>query len=437
MSFIRTQHSPLSFLIQETKTIIQIEPAASLSLLQYNTSESKTLNSSSSALRLFKHRHRRLFIQLDFMEWYFANDVDDLVVPKNQEPLDRLPSPDSWSQWGRTFGSYESPKKHFNGKSFSDNADISLSDHERERSRNSSVCYDLQDELLQWAPLSHELPDYQLNDVAGIHQTNDIFFSSLLEEDDTCTDDLNGSSNLSAKSNYSNMAADNFLSEMMLDSQYVPSHTFGIGSSNYLQTHAFSPTMEWENEEIVTCPQGKAPVVKACLPCGQASMRGYMDEETSPEESVLQELGRLTSQLTKKTRTCFRDALYRLAENSKQHTANPSQNGDLILEEHVPMMGDDETSRLVKTEATESKTNAIDRAIANLMFHKMHDFSTNDLADSGSLDFEQEVNETTRQHFKCHTNQTQFTVCAHVTSLAGDAEVPIIKQEDPYRYTDF
>lgn len=32
-------------------------------------------------------------------DWYFGHGVGDFVAQKDQEYFDRLPSPDSWSQW--------------------------------------------------------------------------------------------------------------------------------------------------------------------------------------------------------------------------------------------------------------------------------------------------------------------------------------------------
>lgn len=66
--------------------------------------------------------------------------------------------------------------------------------------------------------------------------------------------------------------------------------------------------------------------------------------------------------------------------------------------------------RLGKTEATESKTNVIDRTIANLMFNKMEHFSSEDCSAGSS-----------------------FNLDLH---LSGDAEVPISNQVN-YLNRDF
>ncbi|KAM0064767.1 putative LNK family protein [Helianthus debilis subsp. tardiflorus] len=133
----------------------------------------------------------------------------------------------------------------------------------------------------------------------------------------------------------------------MVNSQYVARHGQSIGSSKYLKTHDFSPPADWANGEVSTTYQ----------------MPKYTSNENSMEAFVLNDLERVTAQFTDKTRICFRDAFYRLAESSKQ-PFNSCQNGE------SSMISDDDTLRAGETEDAESKTNVIDRAVANLIFHK-------------------------------------------------------------------
>ncbi|KAK9266996.1 hypothetical protein L1049_021390 [Liquidambar formosana] len=153
-----------------------------------------------------------------------------------------------------------------------------------------------------------------------------------------------------------------------------------------------------------------------------------MDEETSVEESVLQDLEMVMVQLTEQTRICFRDSLYRLANNSKQHTITQSQNRDLALEKPPTSTVHDETSRSGRPKARESETNTIDRAIANLMFSKMG-FNAHDLP-TESVNFEEGAIETTGP---CDSslNQSHIPGSPHPTIVHGDAEVPIFGQENP------
>ena len=122
------------------------------------------------------------------MEWCFDNDMEDLVVPNYQELADRLPSPESWSNWGLTvLGNFESSNKCFivdanltpdklkfnsqlcNDAEFESSADV------KDRSSCSSICGGLSDESLNQAPLSPSLPDFQLDDFARFEQMDDIF----------------------------------------------------------------------------------------------------------------------------------------------------------------------------------------------------------------------------------------------------------------------
>ncbi|XP_071721133.1 protein LNK3 [Rutidosis leptorrhynchoides] len=301
------------------------------------------------------------------MEWYFGKEVDDLVVPKDYEQQDMISSPESWSQWGMTgFGGSYYPKKSlypnanmtreeltFNGgKNFYTSIDMADdSNNERSKSNNSSMSQELYNNggSLLW----NDQADFQqfTEEEARINHMDDIFFSSLLEEDPT---------------KRSNEPNDN-----------IYDHGQSMGSSKYLKTHAFSPSTNWGNEEVSTTYQ---------MPMQ------YTTNENSMEESVLNDLERVTAQFTDKTRICFRDAFYRLAESSKE-SINSCQDGE-------PMMtSNDDTLRGGETEDTESKTNVIDRAVANLMFHK---------SDIEEID--------DHQQFSCYQQQTDYN---------DDAEVPI------------
>ena len=122
------------------------------------------------------------------MDWYFGNGTEDLVFPKGQELADRLPSPESWSKWGLTApGNFESFNKclvtdanltheelRSNGK-LCNEAEFKSSADVKDPSCCSSICGGLSDESLNQAPLSHSLPDFQLDDFARFEQMDDIF----------------------------------------------------------------------------------------------------------------------------------------------------------------------------------------------------------------------------------------------------------------------
>ena len=76
-----------------------------------------------------------------------------------------------------------------------------------------------------------------------------LYRSSLLEEDPSDTDNVHGSFNFFPELEYGLLPADNLLTDMILESDYDPSHLFGMARSKYLKTHAFSPSMDWGHGE--------------------------------------------------------------------------------------------------------------------------------------------------------------------------------------------
>lgn len=112
------------------------------------------------------------------MEWYLGSEVDDLVVPRNQESLERISLPDSWSQWGITaFGAgSDHPKKNLfrghDGKSYTGAINLNNSDQEREDHANNSstMCQGLYNGSILWP---HD------EEQARIDRMDDIFLYKL------------------------------------------------------------------------------------------------------------------------------------------------------------------------------------------------------------------------------------------------------------------
>ncbi|XVF82469.1 hypothetical protein PTKIN_Ptkin16aG0051100 [Pterospermum kingtungense] len=256
------------------------------------------------------------------MDWYFGNDMEDFVVPNDQELADRLPSPESWSKWGLAApGNFESSDKcfvvnanlahnklKFNGKFWNDTEFESAADV-KSPSSWSSRCGGLSDESLHQAPLSQPLPDYELDDM------DDTFLSSLLED--------------------------------------LP------GNEDLHKSFCFSPE----------CEPGRMP---ADYLLRDINANSDSFEGMSLEESVLQELELVMAQLSDKSRICFRDAFYRLAKNSKQNPVVPNQQGNLDVQAcSAKWTVFEEITRSANKKTTESETNAIDRTVASLTFGKI------------------------------------------------------------------
>ncbi|KAK9912589.1 hypothetical protein M0R45_036447 [Rubus argutus] len=290
------------------------------------------------------------------MEWYFGSGIDDLVVPNGGS--DRLPSPDSWSKWGISASEcFQSPNKcfsiypqfnkelNFSGKGLFDEVEMGTSVNDRDLSSSSSVCEGLSDDSLQKTSLSYNRTYNQLEDLAGLQQMDDIFLSSLL-------DDLPGAENVPKsfffRSDSSDMlATDSISTSMNLESQSISSSVHSAGSSKHLKTHTGSPELVSEkghttlsqfspcHSERKDCAPVKAHAVSLLSPSEQGCMHGRVDEETSIEESVLQELEMVMTQLTEKTRICFRDALYRLADNSKGNHVTQAKMKTWLSKNHL------------------------------------------------------------------------------------------------------
>ncbi|XP_050385608.1 protein LNK3 [Argentina anserina] len=388
------------------------------------------------------------------MDWYLGNGMDDLVVP-NDGGSDRLPSPDSWSKWGisasegfqssnKCFSMYPqfSKELNFSGKGFFDEGEMGTSADDKDLSSSSSVCEGLSEDSLQKTSLSYNRAYNQFEDLAGLQQMDDIFMSSLL-------DDLPGAENVH-KSFYfrsdssGTLATDSISTSKNLELQSISSSGHGAGSSKYLKTHAFSPELGSErgqstisqfspcNSEQKDCLQVKAQTVPLMSPSEQRCPHGGVDEDTSVEESVLQELEMVMTQLTEKTRICIRDALYRLADNSKGSHVTHDQDGDLANEKLSSWAVHDETARSESKRDTESETNTIDRAIANLMFNEI-DFTAQDISGGSSSDSKSEINEVTGQQQSDNSNRPQNSPLHNNPVLPHHAEVPTLGQRDVHK----
>uniref|UniRef100_A0A6M2EEX2 Protein LNK3 n=1 Tax=Populus davidiana TaxID=266767 RepID=A0A6M2EEX2_9ROSI len=379
------------------------------------------------------------------MEWYSGSGIDDFVVPEDREVYDRLPSPESWSKWcADASESHEFSNKRFlmdsklTGEELKFNGEILSKEVEsfyngKDQSSGSSISGRLSEESLPQTALSCDQPDYQLDDLSEIEQLDEFFLSSFLE-DLPRNENLNGSFCFSAEAECDMASADNGFTDTMSDLQSISNDAHGMGSSKYLKTHAFSPSLSWEEGEVAAshfnqCNSDqkylapvKASLVNVLVPSEHDSMIGLVDEETSLQQSALQELEMVMAQLNDKTRICFRDALYRLASNSKQHPIKQDQNGDLSME--TPGTGEDEKMGSGGKTTIEMETNAIDRAIANLMFCKM-DLNIRDFPVSAPVNSKQGISRETKP-LNCRWNEPQGHDLPSCPSFRGDAEVPIL-----------
>ncbi|KDP40564.1 hypothetical protein JCGZ_24563 [Jatropha curcas] len=309
------------------------------------------------------------------MDWYVGSSIEELVVPKDQEPSDRFLLSESWPNWGTSDSeSFDFPSKSFdidskltrekldpNGDFFSNEVEGESCIHDKDRC-SSSIDGGTSEESLYRTAVSCD----QLDSLSGFEQMDDIFFSSLIE-------DLTGTENLH---------------------------------------HSFCFEPEFQNHMV--------PLSKVLVPSEHNRINEHMDEETSLEESVLQDLESVMAQLTDKTRLCFRDALYRLAKNSRQHEERQDHNGNMSMKTS-PWTGQEEKMRPERRQNMELETNIIDRTVANLMFNKMDIITEHDFPASASISFREEA--TKPLNYKPQSKSPP--ACPLFSS---DCEVPILCQ---------
>ncbi|GAB4832142.1 hypothetical protein Ancab_006159 [Ancistrocladus abbreviatus] len=367
------------------------------------------------------------------MDWCVGSEIDDFVVPRHEELLDQLPSPNSWSQWGTNESGSSGWPNNFGATKIAH-----LPDEENclrmlfgkvgcQNSKNdASSMYGVgSEDSLKRIPVTHDLPDLQFNNSMGMDQMDDIFLNSLLKEHllgTECNDNL---LYLSPESHYGVMPADSNSTTLVLDMQSIPSDT----ETKYFGNHGFSQSASWDRGEI-TMPnlskcdyfdqsdgkQEKASEAKLVLLCDQNSSSSYrsLGKVTSLEESVLQELEAALTQLTEKTRLCFRDSLYRLALNSNEKASTQTQSE-----------GAHEKTRSRRTETAESETNGIDRAVANLMFKKV-DANTCDLLPAMSAKFKEKLMSSNYSW-----NHEEIVLFSQPSTLSTDRHVPALARQDP------
>lgn len=301
------------------------------------------------------------------MEMYFGNDYGgDSVVPREQEPIDRLPSPNSWSQWGVS----ESQNPMFPAKGFGYTNSTKQEPYFDEGSH-------YEDYLVENNSSSSSL--YQgfskgSYEQATNTQMDDIFLDSFLEEDSTSKDNHFGQYDLISEQQHG-LLAENNLDDMIeeLDNE---SRYYGAESSDTSGRFTFQPSIGQREEEADCHHMPQRSRQKYDLPNKVLLATASSKHDRSGDLEVLQEFERVVTQLSGKSRLCYRDSMYRLAKNSMKHVVQHSSE----CEENPPTWPIHEESssyrRQEDVDVGEAETNAIDRTVANLMFCKIDDSGT-------------------------------------------------------------
>ncbi|XP_033138446.1 protein LNK4 isoform X2 [Brassica rapa] len=273
------------------------------------------------------------------MDCYSKRNGEDLVVPSYQETSDSYQSSDMWGGW--SMNSQKAAEKCFdfdvinNGFSGGLYSQMDM-EMEMEMGTSGEVKQEEEDEeskRFKSAGCFYNSTS-SLHDFDGIQQMDDMFFSIL--------EDVPGNGNLHCfKESDNNSPGSSSVAYLdTLDGREVPMYQYN-----------------WEACNDMPLMEGEEPMKISDL-CEEKNL-----EEPSTEEVVLQDLQRASEKLTDVTRKCFRDTFYRLAKNSQLKC----ESGNINTEEFLQ----DTTFSGNINKKTESETNSIDRAVANLTFNNM------------------------------------------------------------------
>ncbi|KAM7264209.1 hypothetical protein ACFE04_001892 [Oxalis oulophora] len=349
------------------------------------------------------------------MDCSFGSGVDDFCVIKDQEMLDWVPPPGNWSTWGTT-----SPTRPDcqNVEHLSNETSV----HEKDLSTCSSICEGFFDVPVNQ---SHGQPAYQFNP-AKVEETDETFLNSLIEDQES--ENLYKSFCLSSE--FSIFPPDDQSIDMIMGSESFSDNKHNMGSSNQLKTSVASLSMSCvEDEASASQSSSLYSEKKECTPQKVKPENVFVPSlhdisngpKRSLEESIMQELETVMAKMTDKTRICFRDACYRLAQNSKEIMKN--QNVEFFAE-IPPSSSENHDVQLRTKKETELETNTIDRVVASLMFNKVDiNLPESPIGESKSS---RSKNETTgqKQNFSSHKRKMEYIHCSPTLTSNNEVRVP-------------
>ncbi|QCD85672.1 hypothetical protein DEO72_LG3g192 [Vigna unguiculata] len=305
------------------------------------------------------------------MDWYYGCENSEFVLPKDQEDLlERYSSPGRWSEWGikapECFNSTQEEyltkntdatevEFNFIDKSFEDEIEFDPYLQDKDQSSSSSVCGGLSEQFQQTGLSCDHQSKYELQDLSTFEHVDDIFLYKQLYKNEPV---------IAWDSVLEDFPCVENLHKSFLYPENQSSNTNGVVQKD-VAASGFVPC----NSDSKDCQDIEARGTKIVDPFEQSNGDKIMPEQLSLEEFTLQGFEMLIAQLTEKTRICFRDALFRLAKNTKHVVED--LDGDLNMHQEMPHSVYNETMRSVDKKPMESETNIVDRAVANLMFNKM------------------------------------------------------------------
>ncbi|KAI3949945.1 hypothetical protein MKW92_020021 [Papaver armeniacum] len=235
--------------------------------------------------------------------------------------------------------------------------------------------------------LGGDWPEYTYGSGHGQNKMawEDEFSISSMLKDDMDVPQMS----LGGEDDCSSARLDKMFDDMVADSQSKCTDQSDLGSSKYMK-HDYPPSMYWNKlDETSSFMVSDTDQTEATVDTKEPAKSSAEQEEDANEEvscKAMQDLADVMTQLTSETRLFFRDALYRLANNSKQQ--QQSQNQNRCGEDYKPQSPTQhqQNSMYGSTDNMELETNIIDRTVAKLMFNEMNCNETDDFC-VDSVDF--------------------------------------------------
>ncbi|KAH7667292.1 hypothetical protein IHE45_12G049200 [Dioscorea alata] len=314
------------------------------------------------------------------MDWYFTRETDDYVVPDDQETEDI-----STEKLSEKSSNETAPEFYYDEQTLSDKISDKISGHRCKKSSNSSAhkqtssinCRGGMSETSIQSISDFRLPN-------NIGQIDDTFLNSLLEDD----------------------LQNDFFADVNMDSLILITDPARSVSSTCVKPFGFLQSLnytleDWEKENSSSSSSLIPDEFKTSeeLPMNvmvnsKSDAIANLDEPECMEQTVLQELEHVMIQMNNETRICFRNALYRLAENSKR-VKYKNRDEDLNCE----------NSRKEKNHVV-AKLNAIDRTVANMMFCNPFFSPHNFLAETTTeISLKNSFDDQTSMHLQASTYQ--------------------------------
>ncbi|MED6111565.1 hypothetical protein PIB30_053369 [Stylosanthes scabra] len=308
------------------------------------------------------------------MDCNYGHGINDFILPKDEDLFD-ICSPENWSRWEISEPSVREAELNYIDECFIEKIDLEPSQHD-----SSSVCGQ---QPFQQAAFSCDKPNYELWDLSSFEQIDDIFeYKLFLLHSKFRQIYLYDGSQCGVTQSYlwfpelykhePVMAWGSLLEG--LPSVENSQKSFFLCSENHCSNIPDLLQKDFAASKLVPCDSESEDWLNVEEPTPEeldsfewCSRDETMDEQFSLEESILQNLETVIAQFNDKTRICFRDALNRLAQNTRQQDAGENWDQDLYMPQAVHGF----IERSEEKQPMESETNIVDRAVANLMFNKM------------------------------------------------------------------